>query len=84
MERQFGENLKDQATRVEIGRKEEEERMEGKVIGLSWLPLQGGKQMGQGSKARLGTSLLTLSQDLVQGSGTIGNFTFLLYSLFKF
>lgn len=50
----------------------------GKVIGFSWLPLGGGKQMGQGSKARLGTSLLTLSEGLVQGCGTIGDFTFLL------
>lgn len=62
----------------EMGRKEEEERMERNVIGLSWLPLGGGKQMGQG------TLLLTPSQGLVQGSGTIGDFTFLLYRLFKF
>lgn len=67
-----------------MGRKEEEERMEGNVIGLSWFPLGGGKQMGQGSKERQETLLLTPSQGLVQGSGTIGDFTFLLYRLFKF
>lgn len=50
----------------------------GKVIGLSWLPLGRGKQMGQESKARMGTSLLTLSEGLAQGCGTIGDFTFLL------
>lgn len=76
--------MKDQTTRVEMGRKEEEERMEGNMIGLSWLPLGGGKQMGQGSKERQETLLLTPSQGLVQGSGTIGDFTFLLYRLFKF
>lgn len=46
----------------------------GQVIGFSWLPLRGGKQMGQGSKARLGTSLLTLSEGLIQGCGTIRGF----------
>lgn len=80
----FWRKLEGSDNQSEMGRKEEEERMEWKVIGLSWLPLRGGKQMGQGSKARLGTSLLTLSQGLVQGSGTIGDFTFLLYRLFKF
>lgn len=80
----FWRKLEGSDNQSEMGRKEEEERMERKVIGLSWLPLGGGKQMWQGSKARLGTSLLTLSQGLVQGSGTIGDFTFLLYRLFKF
>lgn len=81
--KEFWRKLEGSGNQSRGGRKEEEERTEGS----HWFILAssgGGRQMGQGSKARLGTRLLSLSQGLVQGSGTMGDFTFLLYRLFKF